>query len=341
MPDHGLSASERRAEDFGVMQAADADWPAFGWVEDVRPALASALHARRAVVLATLYRVEGSSPRGPGAQMLFDGEHAVGYFSGGCVEADVARHAAEVMASGTPCHLHYGAGSPWIDIKLRCGGAIHIFVERIAGDSVAARDLLAGYEARRPVLWTSDGLAAHVAPAADAPLLISGGDPFVLTRRYDPRARFIVSGWDPTALAIAALGVEAQLETFLVRPNGPDIGPPLAGLTYVRSSAEAALQTIGVDAWTAFVGATHESELDLPACAAALSAGAGYVGLVGAASRVPQRTEMILAAGASREMLTRLHAPAGVRSLGKAPWRIAIGIVAEVLQTISADQASA
>lgn len=321
--------------------ATDADWPAYGWIEDVRPALAAALNAGRGVVLATLYKVEGSSPRGPGAQMLFDGANAVGYFSGGCVEADVAQHAAEVMASGLPKRLHYGAGSPWVDIKLRCGGAIHIFAERIDAKNESARALLALGEARQPAMWISDGLNARVELAGDAPLLTFTNEPLAIARRFDPRARLIVSGWDPTALAIAKLGVEAQLETYLVRPSGPDAPPPIEGLHYVRASAAAALKQVGVDAWTAFVGATHESELDLPACAVALKAGAGYVGLVGAASRVPERTEMILAAGAPREALDRLNAPAGLRSLGKAPWRIAVGIVAEIIQTISAEQARA
>jgi xanthine/CO dehydrogenase XdhC/CoxF family maturation factor len=59
---------------------ANADWPLFGWVEDVRPARAIALRAGRDVALATLYKVEGGSPRGPGVQMLFDAGAAFGYF---------------------------------------------------------------------------------------------------------------------------------------------------------------------------------------------------------------------------------------------------------------------
>src|SRR4051812_18914242 len=89
---------------------ADADWPLFGWSDDVRPALAAALAGGRPAALATLYRVEGSAPRGPGAQMLFDGAQASGYFSGDCIGGDVARHAAEVIADGQPRHLHYGMG---------------------------------------------------------------------------------------------------------------------------------------------------------------------------------------------------------------------------------------
>ena len=95
-----------------------ADWPLFGWSDDIRPALADAIEAGRAAVLATLFKVEGSAPRGPGAQMLFDGPRATGYFSGDCIEGDVARHAAEVLADGEPRILHYGTGSPWIDKTL-------------------------------------------------------------------------------------------------------------------------------------------------------------------------------------------------------------------------------
>ena len=74
-----------------------ADWPVFGWNDDIRPALAEAREAGRGAVLATLYKVEGSAPRGAGAQMLFAGTEASGYFSGDCIEGDVARHAAEVL----------------------------------------------------------------------------------------------------------------------------------------------------------------------------------------------------------------------------------------------------
>ncbi len=49
------------------------DWPLFGWSDDIRPALGDAVAAGRPVTLATLYKVEGSAPRGAGAQMLFDG----------------------------------------------------------------------------------------------------------------------------------------------------------------------------------------------------------------------------------------------------------------------------
>ena len=317
---------------------ADADWPLFGWTDDVRPALARAQAGGRATVLATLFKVEGSSPRGPGAQMLFDagadGMSATGYFSGDCIEGDVASHAAEVLADGKPQVLHYGMGSPWIDIRLRCGGALHVLVERIAPSSAAATQLLAHAVARQSCVWSSDGTDQCVTPG-EGPLLTAVGEPPRVSRRFDPPRRLIVSGGDPGALALARLAAEAQFDTILVRPDGPEEGPPFPVSRYLRGEVAAALEEIGVDRWTAFVGATHEDHHDLAACLHALRHGAAWTGMIGAKSRAPGRLAALEAAGASPDELARLRLSPGISGLGKAPWEVAIGILAEVMQTMN------
>lgn len=314
---------------------ADADWPLFGWSDDVRPALAAALAAGRPAALATLYRVEGSAPRGPGAQMLFDGAQASGYFSGDCIEGDVARHAAEVIADGEPRRLHYGMGSPWIDIRLRCGGALYILLERIDPKSTAAWALLGNAEARRPCLWSSDGTHQEVIPGADAPLLGISQDPLRIMRRFDPPRRLIVSGGDPGALALAQLGAEAQFETLLLRPGGPSGPSPFPKVVYHRGEPSDLLPKLGVDRWTAYVGATHEDHHDLGGCLHALRHGAGYVAMIGAKSRASGRLAALAAAGATKEELARLHLAPGIAGLGKAPWEVAVGILAEVMQALN------
>ncbi len=285
-------------------------------------------------MLATLYRVEGSAPRGPGAQMLFDGEKATGYFSGDCIEGDVARHAAEVLTDGEPRHLHYGLGSPWIDIRLRCGGALHIFVERIAADCAAARNLLANSEERQTCLWRSDGIDQAVV-SADGPILTCEQEPFNIVRRFDPAPRVIVSGGDPGALAMANLAMQAGFETILVRPGGPDSPPPFPVTRYVRGEPADAIAQIGIDGWTAYVGATHEDHHDLGGCLAALRGKAAWVGMIGARSRSQGRLAALQAAGASEEELARLHLNPGDPSLGKAPFEVATGVLAEVMKAFA------
>ena len=315
-----------------------ADWPLFGWQDDVRPALAAALAAGRPAALATLFKVEGSAPRGAGAQMLFDvrseGIGASGYFSGDCIEGDVARHAAEVLASGEPRHLHYGTGSPWIDIRLRCGGALHLLVERIAPDSAAANALLEHGRARRQCVWSSDGKDQRAEPGA-GPLLTATENPLRIARRYDPPRRLIVSGGDPGALALAKLGADAQLETVLIRPGGPEGAPPFVVAQYLREEPGEALPRIGIDRWTAYVGATHEDHHDLSGCLYALQHGAAYTAMIGARVRAGGRLAALEAAGASKDELARLHLSPGIAGLGKSPWEVAVGILAEVLQAMN------
>lgn len=311
-----------------------ADWPVFGWSDDIRSALDDAVQAGRVAALATLFRVEGSAPRGPGAQMLFEGDRATGYFSGDCIEGDVAGHAQEVLADGKPQHLHYGAGSPWIDIRLRCGGTLHVLVERIAPDSIAARELLDARSDRRTCRWTTDGTDQHV-EAGDGPLLTVAENPLRISRRFDPPRRIVVSGGDPGALALAKLAADARFDTWLVRPDGPETPPPFAGVHYLRADPAAALEELGVDRWTAFVGATHEDHHDLAACLYALRGGAAWVGMIGARSRAESRLAVLRQAGGADEELARLHLSPGVPGLGKSPWEVATGIMAEVMQAMN------
>ncbi|WP_313439657.1 XdhC family protein [Novosphingobium sp.] len=317
-----------------------ADWPLFGWIDDIRGPLAEALADGQAAALATLFEVEGSAPRGPGAQMLFvapkhGGEiRASGYFSGDCIEGDVASHAMLVLADGSPRRLHYGTGSPWIDIRLRCGGALHVLVERIAPDSAAAAELLRHAAARRACRWHSDGTTQRVT-TDDGPLLDVAEAPFAMARRYDPPRRLIVSGGDPGALAVAQLGALSQFETILLRPDGPVEPPPFPVARYMRGEPAEALAELGVDRWTAYLGATHEDHHDLGGCLAALRGGAGYVGMIGAKSRASARLGALEAAGATAEERARLNLSPGVAGLGKSPWEVATGIMAEIMQALN------
>ena len=306
------------------MRAPLPEWPLFGMAEDVRPALRAARDAGRPLALATLVRIDGGGPRPEGTQMVFAEGIAAGYFSGGCVESDVADHAFACLADGSPRILVYGEGSPWPDIRLLCGARIEIFVERVAPDDPALAELLAAEVERRPVVWVSDGVrracAAEVAPWLGA----------ALVRRHDPKPRLVVVGSDPTALAIAQLGAQAEFETTLIRPKGPQASPPIPGVAYLRSEPGEGLAAVGLDAWTAVAVATHDSETDHVALLAALPSPAGYVGLLGARRRLPERLARLRAAGVPEAALAQLRAPIGLDIGGKAPWEVAVSVIGEI-----------
>jgi xanthine dehydrogenase accessory factor len=300
------------------------EWPLFGMAEDVRPALREARAAARPLALATLVDVQGGGPRPAGTQMVFAEGIVAGYFSGGCVESDIADHAFACLADGNPRTLVYGEGSPWPDIRLLCGARIEIFVERVAPDDAALGELLSAEAERRPVVWVSDGVrricAGDAAPFAGAKVV----------RRHDPKPRLVVVGSDPTALAIAQLGAQAEFETTLIRPKGPPAPPPIAGVAYLRGEPGEALACVGPDPWTAVAIATHDSETDHAALVAALPSQAGYIGLLGARRRLPERLARLRAAGIHEAAIARLHAPIGLDIGGKAPWEVAISVIGEI-----------
>lgn len=314
------------------------EWPMFGLADDMRPAMRDVIAAARPAALVTLHTVHGSGPRPPGAQMLLSDGRASGFLSGGCVEGDVALHAAQTIADGAPRHLVYGEGGPWPDIQLLCGARIEILVERVTPDDPALSELLAAADARQPAVWVTDGGSRRVepAPAGESPACAVTSDPFELRRLYPPVPRLVVIGADPIALAIASLGVQSGFETTLVRPRGPISPPPLEGVAYSRSDAGDALLEIRPDRWTAVAVATHDWETDHDALLAALPSEAGYVGVLGARRRLPERVDRLRAAGLGDAAIERLHAPIGLDLGGKSPWEVAVSVIAEIVAERSA-----
>jgi len=308
------------------------DWPMFGLADDIRPALRAAMEAGKPSALVTLHTVEGGGPRPPGAQMLFADGLVSGFLSGGCVEGDVAIHAAQTLEDGEPRHLVYGEGGPWPDIRLLCGARIELLVERIEADDPAAMAVLALMDARGPASWITDGAGRRVeAGVTGGPACTVDLQPFQLRRLYEPAPRLIVVGADPTALAVAALGAQAGFETTLVRPKGPEAPPNLPGVAYSRAEPAAAMAAIGVDPWTSIAIATHDWDVDQAALLTALPSPAPYVGVLGARRRLPERLHRLRTAGVSEDQLRRLKAPIGLDLGGKAPWEVAVAVIGEMV----------
>ncbi|MCZ4262546.1 XdhC family protein [Limimaricola sp. G21655-S1] len=136
------------------------------------PALAAL--ARRGGVLAMLTGIDGSFYRPLGAVMAFpDGAAPVGQLSSGCIEGDLALHAAEARRSGRSRTLRYGRGSEFIDIRLPCGSGIDVTLKPV--DPGPALDApLADLEARRETLLQLDGLPAL--PLRPDPRMLVAGE---------------------------------------------------------------------------------------------------------------------------------------------------------------------
>jgi len=89
------------------------------------------------VVLATVAKARGSTPRSPGATMVVrpDGS-ALGTIGGGCGEAEVIVAALETHEDGRPRLVHVDLTNPLDGDDKICGGVMDVFVERIAPPDV-------------------------------------------------------------------------------------------------------------------------------------------------------------------------------------------------------------
>ena len=76
--------------------------------------------------------------------------------------------------------------------------------------------------------------------------------------------------------------------------------------------------------------ATHEAEADHAALSVALPSPAFYVGALGARRRTGDRLAWLHAAGVADREIARLRTPIGLDIGGKAPWEVAISVLAEI-----------
>jgi len=313
-------------------------WRLAAPIDDIREVLLAMPAMPDHFAIATLVEVDGSAPRDIGAQMLVTTDAYWGFLSGGCIEADVARHAREAMAEGKPRMLRYGEGSPWIDIKLACGSGISVLVEPVPSDDPALAILLHGRTQRHPVLWSSDGITRSASPSDEAQAESWNGTRY--TRLFTPPLRLVLIGEDGAALTAASLAQEMGWDVALITPGGPEAAP-FPGLSYHRGDPSAALAAIVPDRWTAIAVLSHDREDDERGLAAALRSGAFYVGAIGARARLDARLARLRGHGVSEDAIARLKAPIGLYGFGKAPREVALSLVAEVAQAFHARAAAA
>jgi xanthine dehydrogenase accessory factor len=303
------------------------EWPTFGLIDDMRGPILESVERGRPFALATIYAADGG-PRPVGAQMVVTGDACWGFLSGGCIEEDVAIHARATLGDGEPRLLTYGRGSPFIDMRLPCGGRIDVLVERVGAADRAVDALLAFARRRVPALWQSNGRERRCGPADGLAAL---AEPIV-EHIYAPPQRLAVVGADPFALAIAGVGSRIGWDTTLLAPFGPSAPLPFAARCD-RRPARDALADLKPDRWTAIAVVTHDLDADEEILVPALRSAAGYVGVLGSRRKLAERARRIRGAGLDDAQIGRLKAPIGLDLGAGTPWEVALSVAAEIIES--------
>lgn len=258
----------------------------------------------------------GGAVRDPGALMaVTESGHRAGYLSGGCIDADIALHAEAAIRTGRPVDLRYGRGSPFIDIKLPCGGGISLSIIP-APDMTSVPDTLDMLEARQPThltLPTQNGsYTAHYTPKLALRIAGRGADPVALAR-LSSAAGIITSLW-------------SHDEACLTEANG------IPGLKLTRLVSPNTLPEAKDDSHSAFVLMMHDHDWESVLLEQALTGDAFYIGAVGSPNTHAKRREALAARGVPANEIDRIHGPIGLVSSLRDASMLAISALAEIIQ---------
>ena len=283
--------------------------------------------------LVTITGIDGGAPRALGAQMavLEDGRFC-GYVSGGCVEASVATEAIRCISLGRDETMRFGSGSPFIDIKLPCGGGIdiHVHVRPDAGLLAEAFRML---ELRAPfcVAFRPDEGTAVLVPGSGARERSEWRDG-TFYRHYHPLTQIVLIGEGHELVSLAQLGRAAGLPIhgFLTADAHGDI-VRRAGARVVAVNG-ATLPELPVDPFTAVVFLLHHRFKEGRLLEAALGYEPFYIGALGSRRTHASRVARLAAAGVGEERIARLHGPIGLYGPTRTSSALAISVLGEITE---------
>ncbi|WP_347309935.1 XdhC family protein [Defluviimonas sp. SAOS-178_SWC] len=280
-------------------------------------------------VLAVIVGVEGPSYRPLGAVMtVFADAQRVGSLSSGCIERDIALHAVEALAGGRPRSIRYGRGSPFIDIRLPCGGGLDILLvprpdREILGQLADRRN------ARLPVTLAIDTESGALALAEDTQTGAAGA---MFNIRFLPEIKFLIFGKGPEAGTFAALVRAAGFPSILLSPDTETLDHGAqAGCETRHLHRPGFPADLAVDPRTAIVLFFHDHDWEPPILAEALSRPAFYIGAQGSMKAREVRMLELAALGLDDETLARVRGPIGLLPSARDARTLAISVLAEAL----------
>jgi xanthine dehydrogenase accessory factor len=318
------------------------------------------------LVLATIFETLGSTYRKAGAQMLIapDGS-AAGLLSGGCLEADLAERARQVLETGEPLVVEYDTRSSddvlW-GIGLGCEGAMRILLTRLDADngyqpyayveSARHENTPARFafvvESTNPkfplgmfAVGDEGGLPTPVALALHAhetkhrtqsnagTTLESDGTKFLIVSIALP-TQLLILGAGPDVMPVVEMAALLDWHVTVVdhRPAYADRSRfPHAKRVLCQPVAQID-QVLQTKSFDAAVVMSHHLTSDAGYLAALSKSAVPYVGLLGPA---PRRARLMSDIGEHAAALKhRLHGPIGLDIGATTPETIALSIVSEI-----------
>lgn len=291
------------------------------------------------VMLATVVRTWGSSPRPVGAMMALNEDgRAVGSVSGGCIEDDLIHQYTRAFGGpGLPAQatrrITYGVSADEAHrFGLPCGGTLELLLECHLSleslDSVVTR-LQAGELLRRTVRL-ADGQVTLA--RADTPQDLVMTDK-IMQNTLGPGYRMLLIGAGAMSEYVATIASFNGFSVTVCDPRRETMatwsGPRVEQTSEMPDDAVIAFRA---DVRSCVIALTHDPALDDMALIEALRGPAFYIGAIGSRrNSAARRRRLIEHFGETEESLTRLRGPIGLYIGSKTPSEIAVSLMAEII----------
>ena len=278
-------------------------------------------------VLAVIAGIEGPSYRPMGAMMAIMGDGTrVGTLSSGCIEADIALHAAQL--NDAPRMIRYGKGSPYVDIVLPCGGGLDVLIIP-APDLDTLADIVERMDMRQRCSLLIDTATGDMTVQTTGVTQLSGQ---TLCVAFEPPVRFVIFGKGPEASTFAALVQSVGYPNLLASPDTETLAAGAAsGCATQHMTQHGFPANVQTDDRTAIILFFHDHDWEPPILTGALDTDAFYVGSQGSQRARDTRIAALETMQVSASNIAKLRGPVGLIPSARDARTLAISVLAEIL----------
>lgn len=295
--------------------------------EDVLDVLVTAQSKSMPCALGVVTHVSGGSARAVGTLVAIreDGFMA-GYISHGCVDADLVVQSQEALKSGKSLSLIYGTGSPYLDLRLPCGGSVHVSVDPKPDPQKCAKALSLLLD-RKPVGLEFNALGDFTRVIEDCE-----PDQTKFVAWHAPRLRLVVAGMGPPLKAVSAVAQALHIPTSIMSPdpNADVLVEQTDWAMFQHLTTQSAAIDVPIDKWTAVLLMFHDHDWETSILTYALKYDPFYVGALGSAITHAKRLQTLSDLGAEKTDLNRIKGPIGLIPAARNAQVLAISVLAEI-----------
>ena len=287
-----------------------------------------------AVVRVVVADHKGSVPRATGVSMLVTSDAQYGTIGGGALEFDAVTKARKLLMQNGQWLREFAKVPLGPSLGQCCGGSVSLLSERFSAVELAHLEGL------------TDTFARPVSGDIEMPLPVkkhlrevrSGAEPAETTLQNGWLIETIQPSQHPLWIYGAGHVGRALVATLeglpfnvtwidTARDRFPEHIPKHADMLVAQNPADAVLHAPDE---ARHLVLTYSHSLDLEICHRVLARHFSALGLIGSETKRTRFIKRLAEAGVDP---SRLDCPIGDRSLGKEPMAIAVGVVAELLQT--------